>query len=1003
MADDNGGKSVNQTFKNLWHIPALCGGPEAGASAADHRARPAAARDGRRRPGGAALRTAAAAVFAAAAPGAQAAGLLANGGSLSLANSVVDTQADGAYAAEARNGGALTLTDAALATQGKLAHGAVAGAGSTVTLVGGSVTTANPTGKGTQGGEARAYALYAHGAGASIDAAGTALHGVGQRSYGAYAIDGGAITLTGGSVLTEGFMGYGVYASGAGSTVTTHGVDITTTGQVGDAVWAYDGGAVHLDGGTLLVQGGPNPSPSGETANGMTAAGGGVIHADGIALMTQGAGSAGALVGASVGSGRTWGEVHLSDSSVTVNGEDAVAASVNYGSTFTARDSVLVSARGAGLELSEGATVVLENTTVRAARQSIVSFLSEAGAAQEITVAAGSALTENDGTLLQVERSEDGGGAVVLDLQAGSVSSGRIVDNLNGVTLEPDGGTYVTVGAGASFTGKVVGVRDFRTLGGDGGQTLTFESGSELGSLTIDGANASTHGGTPDAPIVATGDIAASGGAVLGGNWQIAGTLNTSGGATVSPGNSVGRIRTAQLDWGPGTVYDVEVNAAGDADRIDVTAGGADLSGTRLRVRAESDSGAYRLNHDYTILTATGAIVPFASTEAVFGSPLIDATPAYGADRVTVRLSVDEQALSDLSLTPNQRAASAGALSVAGLNAAADAAFAAAAPQAAFDQLSGEIHAGLHSGLRASADLLPQAVSRRMRDAGSAAAPAGPQLWGQAVGHWQRLDGKDGSASLSQDVRGFFLGGDTAAGGGWRVGGLFGYTNSDLDADSRNSSADVDSYTVGLYGGKGWNAGAGRVNLLLGAGYTFHDIGTRRSVSLGGGQSLKANYRGGTAQVFAQAGYGIPVGQASLVEPYAGIAYLGQHTEGFREHGGSAALRGRGASDDNGVATLGLRGATALGLAGMQATLRAGVGWRHAFGGATPRARLSFVEGAGASFGVAGAPIATDAAALELGAELAVRENVALELGYAGQFGQGSRDHSGNLSLRVNF
>src|SRR5690606_37944811 len=115
-----------------------------------------------------------------------------------------------------------TATDTDIVTNGTWSHGAHAagnsGSPARIELNGGSITTANETGRGSQDGDgSRSYGLFAEGAGASISADGTDITTLGQRAYGAHALGGAEIELQDVSISTEGFMAYGVYASGAGS------------------------------------------------------------------------------------------------------------------------------------------------------------------------------------------------------------------------------------------------------------------------------------------------------------------------------------------------------------------------------------------------------------------------------------------------------------------------------------------------------------------------------------------------------------------------------------------------------------------------------------------------------------------------------------------------------------------------------------------------------------------------------------------------------------------
>ncbi len=175
-------------------------------------------------------------------------------------------------------------------------------------------------------------------------------------------------------------------------------------------------------------------------------------------------------------------------------------------------------------------------------------------------------------------------------------------------------------------------------------------------------------------------------------------------------------------------------------------------------------------------------------------------------------------------------------------------------------------------------------------------------------------------------------------------------------------------------------------------------------MNVGGSQTLKADYHANSMQLFTELGYAVPAGVNSTVEPYLGLAWINQRAKGFEESGGSAALSGRSSSDDITTFTLGLRGKTAVELGGdKQAALYGGLGWRHAAGDVDTSRSLAFIEGNGAAFQVAGAPIAKNAAVLDLGAEMSVGRNTALGLSYGGQFGNGNTDHNGNLYLKVRF
>src|SRR3546814_16731671 len=78
-----------------------------------------------------------------------------------------------------------------------------------------------------------------------------------------------------------------------------------------------------------------------------------------------------------------------------------------------------------------------------------------------------------------------------------------------------------------------------------------------------------------------------------------------------------------------------------------------------------------------------------------------------------------------------------------------------------------------------------------------------------------------------------------------------------------------------------------------------------------------------------------------------GLAWFSQHSQGFDETGGSAALRSRGQTDNITTTTLGLRGKTVLEMGRQDVRLTAGLGWRHASGDVNATRPMSFIQGNG--------------------------------------------------------
>jgi outer membrane autotransporter protein len=255
---------------------------------------------------------------------------------------------------------------------------------------------------------------------------------------------------------------------------------------------------------------------------------------------------------------------------------------------------------------------------------------------------------------------------------------------------------------------------------------------------------------------------------------------------------------------------------------------------------------------------------------------------------------------------------------------------------------------------------------------------------------------------VKQSAGGSFVGGDGAVGGGWRLGGALGYTGSHSSIADAASRTDVDSYTATLFGGRNFAAGPGHVRFMAGAAYTWHDIDTKRNVAAGSlNQQLKSSYRASSTQVFTELGYHLPLNDAYAIEPFAGLAWNQLRTRDFEESGGSAALRGKGGSDDVTSTTLGMRGSWRFDSHGAPGRLTASLGWRHAMGDVKPRQELAF-DG-GSTFSVRGVPIAQNAAVVGLGAEMAITRNTTAGVAYDAQFGGGNRQQSGLFKLAMRF
>ncbi|ODR97891.1 hypothetical protein AUC68_10150 [Methyloceanibacter methanicus] len=153
-------------------------------------------------------------------------------------------------------------------------------------------------------------------------------------------------------------------------------------------------------------------------------------------------------------------------------------------------------------------------------------------------------------------------------------------------------------------------------LAGDGTDTLAFggtgEDTFDLGDID-DGTNTKqfrsfetfrVESGTWSFSGTTTEAFSQTGGTMKG-TGTFGGLTVTNG--TLAPGNSIGTMTVnGNFTLGSGSIFEVEVNAAGQSDKVLVRSGGSvNLTGSVLRVMAQN--GNYNPTTDYTIIDNDGA------------------------------------------------------------------------------------------------------------------------------------------------------------------------------------------------------------------------------------------------------------------------------------------------------------------------------------------------------------------------------------------------------------
>jgi len=570
-------------------------------------------------------------------------------------------------------------------------------------------------------------------------------------------------------------------------------------------------------------------------------------------------------------------------------------------------------------------------------------------------------------------------------------STGTITGDVsNSGTMQLQGtltGSLTNTGAGTiTTTGNLSGITN---LIQSGSGHFTVAAGHTLSAATI------TIGTGSNGNLIVNGSIGSVvlNGGTLGGSGTV-GNVTANSGSTIAPGNSIGTLNVAgNANFASGTTYAVEVDDAGDSDLLHATGTVTIDSGASVSVSAENgtdDGSTYAPSTTYTILTAdSGVTGTFGSVNENFA--FLDAALGYDANNVTLTLTRNATGFASAAETANQRAAANGVSSLNTGDQVYDTVVVLSADdaRAAFDALSGDLHASANGMFLDDSRFVRDAVTDRLRgafDDETAAWETG--FWGTAYGALGQHDGGGIATDFNRHAGGILAGMDGAFGNGWRGGFVTGLGATSFSSGVSGATGSAGSYHLGAYAG----GMAGGYDLAGGAAFALHQVDTTRAVSIGAlDETLTAGYNAATTQVFGEVSRAMTLGDKSF-EPFAAATLVHQYSDGFTETGGDAAITAASASHVLGVTTLGARAETdTREIGGRAMKFHGGIAWRHAFGDVTPETSMRFTSG-GTAFGIASAPADRDSMIVEAGVDITLSDNATLSLAFRGELGGTVRD-----------
>ncbi len=680
---------------------------------------------------------------------------------------------------------------------------------------------------------------------------------------------------------------------------------------------------------------------------------------------------------------------------------------------------------GGGLAVGGGSTGGPGNLTVsnggRVSTAGIVgvgdqgpgtSFMTVTGAGSTVT-AGGSLLIGQTAVAIGTVTIADGGvvnAAGLTSIGAGStlyLGSGGLSGAIVTPTIESDGAIIANFTDTLTVAANIAGTG---TLSKAGPGTLAL-----TGTNTFSGGTTVT-GGTLLVNGSLAGAVTVNSSATLGGTGSV-GTVVGNGG-TFAPGNSIGTLNVVGNFTQNGGTYQVEVNGAGQSDRI--TVGGiATLNGGTVQVLAAPGTRTAT----YTILSATGGVSGAYSGTT---SNLAFVRPSLSYDASNVYLTMTQSFVFGAQ-TPNQYAvasaldqASAGATGdFANVLGALNALTLQQAP-AALNALSGQQYADFGTMNVQGAALFMNVVGQQMALARSGAGGGqrqalaqacdveacealGPwSAWASALGGLGAVAGNGSSSTLTYNFGGAAAGIDYRLDPRFLIGLGAGYAAGNQWVDGFLGRGWTDTVSVMAYGSF---ANAGFYADAL-AGYAWSGNQMQRQIQIPGLQRT-ANGSTGANQFLGQIETGYRIGifapAGASITPFARLQASTVTQNAFSEWGANSLSLNVAQQTTNSLRTvLGADLAGAVGLGGDRNLARAlRLGWLHEYADTGRPITAAFTGAPAGAFTVYGATPQRDAAVIGFSAGTSVAEATQLYLRYDGEIGTGASNHMLNLGLRI--
>ncbi len=953
--------------------------------------------------------------------GGQAGVFVANGGS--ILDGIVNNNG-GTIQATINNAAdnAIEVSDTGQVLDGIVNHGVITSSGGRGIEVYGTVS----------GGIANFGSIYGGGHGVEVDEGTSAVNGTLTSNTTSSAVNDGDALYNAGTIQSGSSFGdssgirFGhAYVSGNVVNVSDayidghdYGINVQGTATIvgsivnaGSIVGGVDG--IYLGSGSTLT--GMLLNQSGGTIHGGTL---GVSNNTSITVLSN----SGTISGGSTGLANLTGSIGTLSNSGTI-ASTTLAAIKNTGTITTLTNSDLISGETAGIYNAAGHIGTLSNSgTISSSTLHAVVNTGTISALSNIGTITGTVGIYNSGNL-------------------NTLTNGGLISAAQTAILDRSGGTIGSVVNSGVIDGNIyyASTAALTISGGSGATTGTLTGYNDaVGSITS--ANSDLYFGSGN--LVLNDDIAISGytvynnAAVLQVNTPltIAGNYNQGAGATLVIGVADSATSTgSESDTGYGRLIvqgDATV-APGSSITLKSTSGGYGFAaGQRYVVIEATGTGTYNVNSlSYAITGYTGTVTGQSvsvngdtdlvltvdstspdGTTTTPGSPTSTTTPSTATltmpatapnaisaiTGITHYTGVSSPALLNLYdavLADISTASSSTANRIGNQLSPFQTARAAAAP--VFNVLS---------MVNARVDSLRQPGASTASGVSTGDDPMRWSLWGQTFGGHASRNEMDNVPGYSANYGGFMIGADRAFGDRWRLGGVFNYSHTAIDASGDTAGDGAGINSAGLVGYASYTGDRWYLNLSGGVALQHYDT-TRMVEMTGFAGAAFSSFNGQQYVARAEAGYPLAMGGITLT-PVASVAYSYLNQAGYTETGGNGAALSVDSSSLSSVrSALGAKLSRSFSTSYGALEPELGVQWVHEYDNTRQSVTASFAADTTGetTFSTLGLAPVKDVADVSLGVTLLSRKNLSVSARYELEAGPGYMSNTGVLKLLQRF